>query len=186
MPTVSIQPRAARNSELIKLIREGILKPGEEAKATLPSGNEIKLVYVRNNGEKTARELSEMYRFHFDPVPEEYINKSIVNAKGNTVISRHDIVGDETKLNQITEHCANGKIEQVHRKDGSKGGHIWTNDSVNINWGFEGTVANPSRVANCWHENPFKNEHSKEAFKAATDFIRGKSSIEAYETAIAK
>ena len=187
MPAVSIKPSAARNSELYKLVKDGVLKPGQVAKAELPSGREIKLIYVKNDGTEKAREMSEMYGFPIKPEPEEYISRSIVNSNGNIVVSKHDIVPDGTRLTEISEHCPKGIISQVFLKDGSRGGHIWTEGpKLGIVWGYNGNVACPDRVSNCIHKPPYRNENSVEAFKAATDYIRGKGSLEAYNSAVAK
>lgn len=184
---VSIPASAVRNSELIKIVKDGVLKPGQVAKATLPSGREVKLIYIKNDGVEKAAKESAQYGFKVEPKPEEYISKSIVNGNGSLVVSRHDIVGDGTRLSSITEHAPKGKINQVYLEDGSKGGHIWTEGAWDgLVWGFDGNVARPNRASTCLHKPPFKNENSVEAFKAATDFIRGKGSIEAYEAQMAK
>ena len=44
--TYWISTKSARNSELQNLIKKGLLRPGEERFANLPSGNKIKLEYV--------------------------------------------------------------------------------------------------------------------------------------------
>jgi len=119
MFAVSVPTNSVRNSCLFKLVKEGVLKPGQVGKAVLPSGNEVTLNYVKDNGVLKAWEMSEIYRIPIEPVPEEYIEKIIPKADGRLIKSRHDIVGDTTILKYVTEHHPNGKINQLYIKRGA-------------------------------------------------------------------
>ena len=105
---------------LDNIVKEGILKPGEVGKAKLPSGNEVTLSYIKDPGYREALEMEEIYRVPVKPVPKNYIEKSVVKPNGNIVKSRHDIVDNATVLKLITEHCPDGKINQLYYNLGAK------------------------------------------------------------------
>lgn len=186
---VKVSPNAVRNSELYKLVKDGVIKPGQACKAKLPSGNEVKVIYIKDDGVLKAAEKNAQfgkYGMHYDPEPEEYLDKSIMNSKGNLIIARHNIVDGKSQLKEIVEYCPRGKVSQVYCKDGSKGGHVWTDGRHDICWGFDGLVSTPESVATCIHRPPYRNEYSVDAFRAARDYIRGVGSLDAYKEAMAK
>ena len=185
---VNIPRKLARNSEMYKLVEKNILKPGETARAALPSGNTVTLNYVKNDGVQKALEESANYGFVVKPKPENYITKTIVNSEGHKVVSKHDVVDGGTRLSSIVEECPNGTIEHVYCNDGKQGGHIWTKGmrEDGICWGFNGNITNPKDASTVIHTPPYKNEKSIDAFKAATDYIRGRGSLDAYKAQMAK
>ena len=184
----TIPIRFVRNSELYKLVEQGLIKPGSSKKAILPSGNNITLEYVKNDGVAKALEESAKYGMKIEPKPENYIRKTIVSSEGHKIVSRHDVVDGGTRLNSIAEECPNGTIEHVYLNDGKNGGHIWSNGmwDSGICWGFDGNVTHPKSVSTSIHIPPFKNEESVDAFKAATDYIRGRGSLENYKAQMVK
>ena len=185
---VNIPSKLARNSEMYKLVEKKILKPGETARAILPSGNTVTLTYVKNDGVQKALEESANYGVVVQPEPANYITKTIVNSEGHRVVSKHDVVDGGTRLSSIVEECPNGTIEHVYSNDGKQGGHIWSKGmwEDGICWGFNGNITNTKRAATAIHTRPYKNEESIDAFKAATDYIRGRGSLDAYKAQMAK
>lgn len=181
----SIPAKSIRNSELYNLVKTGVLKPGEQKFATLPSGNNVAVKYVKNDGVAKAAEYTKKYGVEFEPEPENYIQKSIYNEKGHLIESKHDVVNGGTRLSSIVEHTPNGKIEHVFTEDGRKGGRAWSNDK-DIAWGYTGNIMHPDSASSCIHRPPYKNDESKDAFKAATEYVRGTGSLDAYNKEMAK
>ena len=168
--TYWISTKLARNSELQNLVKKGILRPGEERFANLPSENKIKLEYLINQPSNGTHE------------PIYVIKKSILNKDNSFIISTHEINGDEAHLTSIEMCYPKGNIEQIYEKDGTSKGRIWTTDS-NVVWNYTGNVQHPNNVS--MESNELEN-NNVEAFKAAINYIRGKGSLEAYKAQITK
>ena len=168
--TYWISTKLARNSELQNLVKKGILKPGEERFANLPSENKIKLEYLINQLSNGTHESKYV------------IKKSILNKDNSFIISTHEINGDEAHLTSIEMCYPKGNIEQIYEKDGTSKGRIWTTDS-NVVWNYTGNVQHPNNVS--MESNKLENDNV-EAFKAAINYIRGKGSLEAYKAQITK
>ena len=169
-----ISTELARNSELQNLIKKGILKPGEERFANLPSGNKIKLEYVIKQPINNANQRNAGVH--------KYIKKSILNRDDSFIVSKHAITENKTHLTSIEMYYPKGNIEQIYEKDGTCKGRIRTTDS-NVVWIYTGNVQHPNNVS--VESNELENDNV-EAFKAAINYIRGKGTLEAYKAQITK
>ena len=169
-----ISTKLARNSELQNLIKKGLLRPGEERFANLPSGNKIKLEYVIKQTTNNANQRNVGV--------DKYIKKSILNRDDSFIVSKHAITEDKTHLTSIEMYYPKGNIEQVYEKDGTCKGRIRTTDS-NVVWHYTGNVQSPKTVS--MEANGFENNDIN-AFKAAIDYIKGKGTLDAYKAQITK
>lgn len=184
-----------RNSNLIKLIKNNMLKSGESKIATLPNGKPVVgVAHVDKNAIRTFldknssfnKEANECY---LDTIPDNYnvIRKFSYNPKGHLITSEHEIFENRTQLSKITMQTPKGEIVQCYTQEGTPYGHIRTTNvnDIDISWDYKGNITNP-RPRNL-HEGPGdKTYQSLDAFRAAVDYIKGKCSLETYRNEMAK
>lgn len=181
-----------RNSNLIKLVKNNMLKSGESKIATLHNGKPVVGVAhidknaIRATLDKTSSFGKEANERYLDTIPDNYnvIRKYSYNNKGHLVTSEHEILGNSTQLSKITIQTPRGEIIQQYMCDGTPYGSIScpVND---IAWGYRGNITKP-QPRNYYLSSEDKNYDNVDAFKAAVDYIKGKCSLETYKNEIAK
>lgn len=159
-----VSAKQIRNSELYKLVKDGILKPTNPVRAKLPSGRNVTVSINRKK---------------------DTITKSFRNGNGHFIESMHDIMENGTRLDTIKQVTPKGVIIQRYPKDYEVGGLVFSKD-MEIAWGFHGKVNNPTYAGGAACKVPKRNVESKDAFKAAVDYIRGNGSLQAYKEQLRK
>ena len=188
----TIPLNSVRNSNLIKLIKKNILKPGE-GQIAIHNGKPIVGVThinkdaVRASLEHTDKFSTEAAKADFlNSIPDYYniIMKYNYGNKGKLITSEHEILENSTRLRKYRMITPNGVIEQRYMPDGSIRGTIWGPPNEAIIWDYNGNITSP--YPTCITESDNKNSKSLDAFRAAVDYIKGKGSLEAYRKEMAK
>lgn len=182
-----------RNSNLIKLVKNNMLKSGESKIATLPNGKPVVGVAhidknaIRATLDKTSNFGKEANERYLDTIPDNYnvIRKYSYNNKGHLVTSEHEILGNSTQLSKITIQTPRGEIIQQYTSEGTPYGSIRSTSVDDIIWNYKGNVTDP-HPRNLIGEPKDKTYHSLDAFRAAVDYIKGKGSLETYRNEMAK
>ena len=185
----TISLNLVRNSNLIKLVKNNILKPGERKVVNLPSGRHIDIEYIKRDSKEVMDRMGiieqDLIRDKvLPPAPENYIKKTCYNKNGESIDTTVKILENgKTENLGVTITTPIGQIHQIYRPDGRKFGHLYDNNKPRIMWWhWQGNITSPQSARN----EKVKVSESLDAFRAAVDYIRGKGSLETYRNEMAK
>ena len=187
----TISLNSVRNSNLIRLIKNNILKPGEGQIAIHNGKPIVGVTHITKNAVRASLEHTDKFSTQakanfLNSIPDDYniIIKYNYCNKGKLITSEHEVLENSTRLRKYRMETPNGFIEQRYMPDGSISGTIWGPPNEAIIWDYNGNITSP--YPTCITEPNSKNSKSLDAFRAAVDYIKGKGSLEAYRKEMAK